>query len=105
MASRGRKCQEHGSTMGRQSVKSIRVSRGIRYPRPGLVVAEGAADEIECPHCGRANDVTDDVIDVQGFTKTEDCIACGHCGEAFAVVSVFVIVTVRARTKRGPKRG
>ena len=51
----------------------------------------GDPSEIECPACGRDNDITDDP------QEEGDVHECVHCGDQFEVVGVDYSVTVTVR--------
>lgn len=58
------------------------------YPRPSQLVTKGDATEIECPSCGRANDIADEE------PRRGDEFSCSHCDQPFVVRSVLTVVTV-----------
>jgi DNA-directed RNA polymerase subunit RPC12/RpoP len=68
--------------------------RSAENPIPNQGVTFGDPSRIECPTCGKTNDVTGDPID-EG-----DAFDCDHCGSRYVVEGVDYSVTI---TVRAPK--
>src|SRR5579883_2403557 len=71
-------------------------SQRMSYPTPNQGQTSGDPSEIECPSCGRGNDITGDP------EKEGDVHDCAHCDESFEITGVDyrVTVTVKALPKK-----
>jgi hypothetical protein len=67
----------------------------MSYPEPNQGETSGDPGEIECPTCGKANDVTGDPPD-EG-----DEHECVHCDAPFVITGVDYSVTITVRAKSG----
>lgn len=63
------------------------------YPEPNQGETSGDPSEIECPTCGKANDVTGDPI------SEGDELECVHCEAKFEVTGVVHSVTITVQAK------
>lgn len=59
------------------------------YPVPNQGSTCGDPSEIECPHCGRANELDSSEEILKG-----ERIECGHCDGTFEIACVDYSVTV-----------
>jgi len=63
------------------------------YPTANQGTTSGDPSEIECPSCGRANDVTGDPV------EEGDEHECVHCDATFVVTGVDHNITINVRSK------
>jgi hypothetical protein len=63
----------------------------MSYPKPSQGETSGCPSEIECPTCGKANDITGDP------EEEGDIHECVHCDAPFEVTGVDYRVTVTVK--------
>jgi hypothetical protein len=69
--------------------------RSKDYPLPGQGETFGDPGEIECPTCGRANE-----IDTADGIDEGDEHECAHCDAPFVVTGVDYRVTITVEAKK-----
>lgn len=72
--------------------------RAKKYPIPNQGETYGDPGQIECPTCGRANEI--DASD--GISAGEEH-ECAHCDAPFVVTDVDYSIRITVRAKAGPK--
>jgi hypothetical protein len=85
------------------------LQRGQRPPQPPTT--NGPVNAVQCPHCGRPNDLRE--LDSQNLLDTGSEIVCsplegqrdtGHCGRVFVVVAIQIVKAVVVRPSSRPAR-